>query len=72
MTDDWEEVIAINRDAGVALTNKDRVIRLTDFIGPDGERCDEEDAVAAVGFDEAEENRWWSINLVAFTTVRTL
>ena len=71
MSDDLEEVIAVNRDAGIALTNRDRVVRLTDFIGPDGERCAEEDAVAAVGFDEAEENRWWSINLVAFTAVRT-
>ena len=71
MTDDYEEVIAVNRDAGVAITNKDRVIRLTDFIGTDGKRCDEEDAVAAVGFDEAEENRWWSIDLAAFKTVRT-
>ena len=71
MTDDYEEVIAVNRDAGVAITNKNRVIRLTDFIGPDGKRCDEEDAVAAVGFDEAEENRWWSIDLVSFKTVRT-
>ena len=71
MTEDYEEVIAVNRDAGVAITNKDRVIRLTDFIGTDGKRCDEEDAVAAVGFDEAEENRWWSIDLVSFKTVRT-
>ena len=71
MTEDYEEVIAVNRDAGVAITNKDRVIRLTDFVGPDGERCDEEDAVAAVGFDEAEENRWWFIDLVSFKTVRT-
>lgn len=71
MTEDQEEVVAINRDAGLALTNRDRVIRLTDFIGPDGERCDGEDAVAAVGFDEVEEDRWWSINLIAFRAVRT-
>jgi hypothetical protein len=59
-------VVAVNREAGIALTDRDRVIRLTDFIGPDGERCHEDDAVCAVGFAEDAESEWWSINLVNF------
>lgn len=66
-----EDVIAVNRDAGIALTDRDRVIRLTDFFGPDGERCRENDAVCAVGFAEDAESEWWSINLVDFKTGKT-
>ena len=71
MTEIDETVVAIIRGAGLALTNRERVILLTDFIGPDGESCNEEDAVFAVGFDEADANRWWSINLLTFKAVRT-
>ena len=69
MTKDQEEVVAINRAAGLALTNRDRVIHLTDFVDSDGDRCSEADAVAAVGFDD--ENRWWSIDLTEFSEKET-
>lgn len=70
MTKGQEEIIAVNLDMDLALTNTDRTIVLTDYFNEDGERCDPEDAVAAVGFDEGrseEEGQWWAINLVGFT-----
>lgn len=59
------EVIAINVAAGVAITDDDTIVHITDFIDADGNRCAEDSAVAAVGHDY-EGKRWWSIDLSKF------
>ena len=69
MTKDEEEVVAINRAARLALTNRDRVIHLTDFVDSDGDRCSEADAVAALAFDD--EDVWWYVDLTEFSEQET-
>ena len=61
------EIVAVNRALGMALTDTDGLVRITDFIGPDGQPCDESEAVTAVGWEPYPGGpRWWSINLAEF------
>jgi hypothetical protein len=63
------EIVAVNRGIGMALTDTDGPVHITEFIGSDGQPCDEHEAVAAVGWEPdpgGQGGRWWAINLAEF------
>ena len=66
-------IVAVNRSLGMALTDTNGLVHITDFIDQDGQPCDESEAVAAVGWEPyhegdggGQDGRWWSINLAEF------
>lgn len=65
------EIVAINLSLGIAITDEDTVVRLTNFIGADGNECEWDEAVAAVGWEPGQDGggRWWSIDISEFQDV---
>lgn len=55
------DVIAVNREAAVALLDDGTTVPVTHWFGSDGEDSVPADALSCVAGDEI--NGWWSIDL---------
>lgn len=66
-TPEAEDIVAINRSLGVAVTNLDNVIEVETWFDSDGNECEAEDAV--VGIFNQNDERWWTVNLALFDPV---
>ncbi len=60
-------IVAVNVTERSCMSERGEIIPLTDFFDSDGEECDPDDAVAAVG---GHLNKWFAVDLRDFGGLR--